>query len=403
MNKKLITIFSVIIFSLIFSTFALAEDFSLPDVSLLPDSSFYFLKSWKESIQLFFTFNAEQKAKQYLHLADIRLAEYQKMIEKGKTEIAEKTLGKYQNQLNRALLKAEELKNKGRDMENLKAQIEQITQKHLEILGQNLQEVPEQAKKGIENAIENSQKQIDNIFPKEKTCADKCGDGICQEIVCMAVGCPCAETIQSCSKDCGEEINTSDWQTYRNEKQGFEIKLPIISNTKWNENIKIDNTDKGIQFFDAIFTADLSKKNSIALTTRRNLFSETTPLIKFLPYCQKEKEINLWGNKILITNYTTIKDSDLSIKGTTEEKCKMSGEHTTETRFCLNREMKVSPATLNKNEEYNYSCEDQKSSLFLFNLDCFDSQLPEWKGDAGEEKCNQLFDQILPTFKFISQ
>lgn len=46
-------------------------------------------------------------------------------------------------------------------------------------------------------------------FPREKvvnngtaTCKDLCGDGVCQEMVCMAVGCPCAETAQSCPKDC---------------------------------------------------------------------------------------------------------------------------------------------------------------------------------------------------------
>ena len=31
---------------------------------------------------------------------------------------------------------------------------------------------------------------------------DLCGDGQCQEIVCEAVGCPCAETAQSCPQDC---------------------------------------------------------------------------------------------------------------------------------------------------------------------------------------------------------
>ena len=33
-------------------------------------------------------------------------------------------------------------------------------------------------------------------------CEDMCGDGICQEIVCMAIGCPCAETAESCPEDC---------------------------------------------------------------------------------------------------------------------------------------------------------------------------------------------------------
>ncbi len=33
-------------------------------------------------------------------------------------------------------------------------------------------------------------------------CKDMCGDGVCQEIVCMAVGCPCAENAESCPQDC---------------------------------------------------------------------------------------------------------------------------------------------------------------------------------------------------------
>lgn len=39
---------------------------------------------------------------------------------------------------------------------------------------------------------------------RSRACVDRCGDGQCQEIVCMAVGCPCAETHKSCPKDCPE-------------------------------------------------------------------------------------------------------------------------------------------------------------------------------------------------------
>ena len=42
----------------------------------------------------------------------------------------------------------------------------------------------------------------------EKVCKDLCGDGVCQEIVCMAIGCPCAETAESCPEDCKEEEQT---------------------------------------------------------------------------------------------------------------------------------------------------------------------------------------------------
>lgn len=33
-------------------------------------------------------------------------------------------------------------------------------------------------------------------------CKNFCGDGVCQQIVCMAVGCPCAETAENCPQDC---------------------------------------------------------------------------------------------------------------------------------------------------------------------------------------------------------
>ncbi len=36
----------------------------------------------------------------------------------------------------------------------------------------------------------------------EGTCEDLCGDGTCQEVVCEAIGCPCAETSESCPEDC---------------------------------------------------------------------------------------------------------------------------------------------------------------------------------------------------------
>lgn len=34
------------------------------------------------------------------------------------------------------------------------------------------------------------------------TCKNQCGNGTCEEVVCMAIGCPCAETKASCPQDC---------------------------------------------------------------------------------------------------------------------------------------------------------------------------------------------------------
>jgi putative hemolysin len=36
----------------------------------------------------------------------------------------------------------------------------------------------------------------------EIVCVEACGDGLCDEIVCQAEGCPCAETPESCPEDC---------------------------------------------------------------------------------------------------------------------------------------------------------------------------------------------------------
>jgi hypothetical protein len=36
----------------------------------------------------------------------------------------------------------------------------------------------------------------------DSSCRNLCGDGECQEIVCMAVGCPCPESAATCPKDC---------------------------------------------------------------------------------------------------------------------------------------------------------------------------------------------------------
>lgn len=169
-----------IIFSLVLASFLVGgsfvsahaldqDDQGLPSSGITPDSSFYFLKEWKEKIQLFLTLNAENKAKQYLHLAEVRLAEYQKMIDKGKTEIAEKTLEKYEDQLSRALGKIEKMKQKGKDIKDISQKLEDKIAKHTEVLEKNLQKVPGAGKKGIEKALDASSKVLEKVKgPKDE-------------------------------------------------------------------------------------------------------------------------------------------------------------------------------------------------------------------------------------------
>ena len=45
-------------------------------------------------------------------------------------------------------------------------------------------------------------REMEKLKPPVENCKDICGDGICQEVVCDAIGCPCAETASSCPQDC---------------------------------------------------------------------------------------------------------------------------------------------------------------------------------------------------------
>jgi len=195
----------------------LAEDTNLLSAGVTPDSPVYFLKTWKETIQTFLTFNAENKFKQYMHLAEVRLAEYQKMIEKGKTEIAQKTLDKYQKQLDRAIQKITELENKGKDVKDLSQELSTTTLKHIYILEQNFKKVPESGQQGIENALDAIRKGIKTRIQslKEKTCTSSggiattsscCKGGTDFPNLCLIGACGCSpdnsESLTVC--DCGE-------------------------------------------------------------------------------------------------------------------------------------------------------------------------------------------------------
>jgi hypothetical protein len=43
--------------------------------------------------------------------------------------------------------------------------------------------------------------KLPNLNSKSN-CKNLCGDGTCQEMVCMAIGCPCAESRTNCPQDC---------------------------------------------------------------------------------------------------------------------------------------------------------------------------------------------------------
>jgi len=163
---KAISLLITLVFLFSLGTGVLAQETELPDPGMTPDSPFYFLEIIAEEIGTFFTFGDLKKAERHAALAVERLAEAQAVIEKGKSELAEKTLERYENQLEKSIARAEKAMAKGESTEKVievVARVGQATSKHLEVLAEVYEKVPEQAKSAIENAMKVSIKGHEKV------------------------------------------------------------------------------------------------------------------------------------------------------------------------------------------------------------------------------------------------
>lgn len=134
----------------------LATTVAAQEVGTTPDSIFYGLDRAMESIKLAFTRNPEKRASVHLAHAEERIAELQEMIQKNKTKYTQKLLQDRENSLTKAQEEIQKVEQKGKDVSELAAKVEEVTSKHLAILTSLLEKVPEQAREHIQNAIEKS-------------------------------------------------------------------------------------------------------------------------------------------------------------------------------------------------------------------------------------------------------
>jgi hypothetical protein len=128
----------------------------LIEPGLLPDHPLYFLKTLSENIQTLLTFGEANRVNQHMMLAEKRLAEAQALIAQGETELAEKATNRYQEQSTHAFTFAQQAKEKGQDSDEVMAKIAENTLRHQAVLSRVYEQVPEEAKPAIEQAMENS-------------------------------------------------------------------------------------------------------------------------------------------------------------------------------------------------------------------------------------------------------
>jgi hypothetical protein len=150
---KIISALITLVFLFSFGIGALAQETGLPKAGLTPDSPFYFLEIILEEIGTFFTFGDLKKAERHIALAAERLAETGAVAEKGKMELVEKSLERYENQLDKALRRIEKAETKGKNTKEVAKTMAEVTYEHLVILNKGLGGAPEEIKSTIERAM----------------------------------------------------------------------------------------------------------------------------------------------------------------------------------------------------------------------------------------------------------
>ncbi|MFW5853266.1 MAG: DUF5667 domain-containing protein [Patescibacteria group bacterium] len=137
---------------------ALAQEDTLSEAGSTPASPFYFAERFFEGIGTFFTFGNSAKVERYLTLAEERLAEAKMLAEDG-DERAQVAVDRYEEQVAKAKERAERVVNSEGDSMpdiDLLARVTDSTTKHLSVLDEVLDRVPEEARASIEAAKESS-------------------------------------------------------------------------------------------------------------------------------------------------------------------------------------------------------------------------------------------------------
>ncbi len=160
MKKLSLILTAVFILSISSGAAMAATGSALPSPGITPDSPFYFLEEWGDAISMFFAFSKDAKAQKALSIAEVKLAEAQKMAEKGDQSAATVAEKDYEKYMDESAQYAGQVK--AADKTNALQQIQDATARHEATMQKVLSQVPDQAKASIQKAIDESAKGHEN-------------------------------------------------------------------------------------------------------------------------------------------------------------------------------------------------------------------------------------------------
>jgi len=136
------------------------------DPGILPDSGFYFMKSWGRNLQLMFTAGETEKARLMLQYSNEDALALKKLCDMGKCDEAAKHAGQYSLQLQNAIQTMEYVRvRQGASVSAaLDTELEQNYLQQQGVLLSVLEKAPEAAQPGILNAIDNSSKHVSAVI-----------------------------------------------------------------------------------------------------------------------------------------------------------------------------------------------------------------------------------------------
>lgn len=129
------------------SAYAQQTETSLPDPGILPDNQFYGLKRAFETIWIILTFGDDAKALKALDLAQTRLAEADAMANAGKPQFLDAVLDQYSAELENADRLVASLPQDKKP--EIAEKIATATSRHITVLDDIVEKVPEQTKEVV--------------------------------------------------------------------------------------------------------------------------------------------------------------------------------------------------------------------------------------------------------------
>lgn len=139
-------------------------DYVLPYPGILPDHVLYPLKMLRDKILDFLTREPIKKTEFLILMADKRLGAGKTLTDFGKVNLGESTISKGEKYLERAINKAEEARQQGKNINGIMEKLDRSVRKHIEVLEEVLEKAPEEARPGLTNALEKAQKGYQKVL-----------------------------------------------------------------------------------------------------------------------------------------------------------------------------------------------------------------------------------------------